>query len=60
VGAHNTDTRMNMGTSMRQIFIQQVGYGGATTRILTAPAPLTSLDMGKRNLPQLHSHCHPW
>jgi len=30
---------MGMGTG--QIFIQRVGYGGATTR--TLPAPLTSL-----------------
>ena len=33
-------TDMGMGTG--QIFIQRVGYGGATTRIL--PAPLTSLE----------------
>jgi len=32
-------TDMGMGTG--QIFIQRVGYGGATTR--TLPAPLTSL-----------------
>jgi len=32
-------TDMDMGTW--QIFIQRVGYGGATTR--TLPAPLTSL-----------------
>jgi len=32
-------TDMDMGTG--QIFIQRVGYGGATTR--TLPAPLTSL-----------------
>jgi len=31
----------NMGTGTRRIFIQRVGYGGATTR--TLPAPLTSL-----------------
>jgi len=31
----------DMGTSMGRIFIQQVGYEGATTR--TLPAPLTSL-----------------
>jgi len=31
----------NMGTDTGQIFIQRVGYGGATTR--TLPAPLTSL-----------------
>jgi len=30
-----------MGTGMRRIFIQRVGYGGTTTR--TLPAPLTSL-----------------
>jgi len=30
-----------MGTGTKQIFIQQVGYGGATTR--TLPTPLTSL-----------------
>jgi len=32
---------MDMGTSTGQIFIQRVGYGGATTR--TLPASLTSL-----------------
>jgi len=31
----------DMGTGTGQIFIQRVGYGGATTR--TLPAPLTSL-----------------
>jgi len=31
----------DMGTGTGQIFIQQVGYEGATTR--TLPAPLTSL-----------------
>jgi len=31
----------DIGTGTGQIFIQQVGYGGATTR--TLPAPLTSL-----------------
>jgi len=31
----------DMGTGTRQIFIQRVGYGGATTR--TLPALLTSL-----------------
>ena len=31
----------DMGMGMGQIFIQRVGYGGATTR--TLPAPLTSL-----------------
>ena len=30
-----------MGTGTRQIFIQRVGYAGATTH--TLPAPLTSL-----------------
>jgi len=35
---HNT-RRMDTGTGW--IFIQRVGYGGATTR--TLPAPLTSL-----------------
>ena len=34
-------TDMSMSTG--RIFIQRVGYGRATTRIL--PAPLTSLDM---------------
>jgi len=33
----------NMSTDTRRIFIQRVGYGGATTRTLTAL--LTSLDM---------------
>ena len=32
---------MDMGTGTGHIFIQQVGYGGATSR--TLPAPLTSL-----------------
>jgi len=31
----------DMGTGTGRIFIQWVGYGGATTR--TLPAPLTSL-----------------
>jgi len=31
----------DMGTGTRQIFIQRVGYEGATTR--TLPTPLTSL-----------------
>jgi len=34
----------DMGTGTGQIFIQRVGYGGATTR--TLPAPLTSLGIG--------------
>jgi len=33
----------DMDTGTRQIFIQQIGYEGATTR--TLPAPLTSLHM---------------
>jgi len=32
---------MDMGTGTRRIFIQRIGYGGATT--CTLPAPLTSL-----------------
>ena len=31
----------DMGTGTGRIFIQRIGYGGATTR--TLPAPLTSL-----------------
>jgi len=36
----------DMGTGTRQIFIQRVGYGGATTRTL----PLTSLTVTQRQL----------
>jgi len=36
----------NMGTGTGRIFIQRVGYGGATTR--TLPASLTSLYVGAR------------
>jgi len=36
---------MDMGTGTGRIFIQQVGYGGATTRTRTLPAPLTSLNV---------------
>jgi len=43
-------TDMDMGTG--QIFIQRVGYGGATTR--TLPAPLTSLILNSNN--RSHSH----
>jgi len=39
IGGYPTD----MGTEIGQIFIQQVGYGGTTTR--TLPALLTSLKM---------------
>jgi len=39
-------TDMNMG--IRQIFIQWVGYEGATT--CTLPAPLTSLDSSELQL----------
>jgi len=34
-------TDMDTDTDTRQIFIQRIGYGGATTR--TLPVPLTSL-----------------
>jgi len=37
-----TDTYKDMGTGTKHIFIQRVGYKGATTR--TLPALLTSLD----------------
>jgi len=37
----------DMGTGTGQIFIQQVGYGGATTR--TLPAPLTFIFPGILN-----------
>jgi len=36
----------DMGTGTRQIFIQRIGYGGATIR--TLPTPLTSLGMSWR------------
>ena len=38
----------DMGTGTGRIFIQRVGYGGATTR--TLPAPLTSLILVSRVL----------
>jgi len=37
----------DMGTGTGQIFIQRVGYGGATTR--TLPAPLTSFTISVQN-----------
>jgi len=45
--SHN-EYSTDMGTSTRQIFIQRVGYGGATT--CTLPALLTSLITAKRFL----------
>jgi len=41
VSTHIMDTCTNMGTSTGQIFIQLVGFGGATTHTLLAM--LTSL-----------------
>jgi len=35
----------DMGTGTRRIFIQRIGYGGATTR--TLPTLLTSLDLAR-------------
>ena len=45
-GYSHNEYLMDMGTGTGRIFIQWVGYGGATTR--TLPAPLTSLVVAGR------------
>jgi len=51
-GTRIMDTRTDMDTGIRQIFIQWVGYARATTR--TLPTPLTSLNNTIQNVIALY------